>query len=221
MQISVWCWNDIDCTVWEKLKPITSLIPHTHNLCRGTSLIAHTHTMCVQADIALLTEDAHSSIRQFVGSLPPALKQQTYQPLLFDFRIWSKCQFTVCIGQWGFCVSCFWIEKLTFKVCFSCGCFIDLFFSAACWLVKDLPQITVGNCQSHMFCIFCLLVLPLFCWKFIVAVFMQWNCSLDSWEWALGYIACTLYVNCTNYIILFSTALNVPAGATLLLYMCL
>jgi len=56
----------------------------------------HVH---VQADVALLTDDAHSSIRRFVDSLPPALKQQTYQPLLFDFRIWNKCQFSVCIGQ--------------------------------------------------------------------------------------------------------------------------
>jgi len=53
---------------------------------------------CVQSDVALLTEDAHSSVRRFVDSLPLALKQQTYQPILFDFRIWSKCQFTVCIG---------------------------------------------------------------------------------------------------------------------------
>jgi len=58
--------------------------------------------VCVQADMSLLTEEAHSAIRCFVDSLPLPVKQQTFQPILFDFRIWSKCQFSVCIGQ--FCV---------------------------------------------------------------------------------------------------------------------
>jgi len=55
-----------------------------------------------QADIALLTEEAHSSIRRFVDSLPLTLKHQTYQPILFDFSIWSKCHFPVCIGELNF-----------------------------------------------------------------------------------------------------------------------
>jgi len=69
--------------------------------------------MCLQADVALLTDEAHSCIRQFVDSLPPALKQQTYQPILFDFRIWSKCQFSVCIGQLDFRVSFYYKQFLS------------------------------------------------------------------------------------------------------------
>jgi len=76
----------------------------------------------VQADITLLTDDAHSSIRRFIDSLPPALKQLTYQPILFDFRIWSKCQFTVCIGQLIFFYCLFSNMKSYFKLLYQLLC---------------------------------------------------------------------------------------------------
>jgi len=69
---------------------------------------------CAQADIALLTEEAHSCIRRFVDLLPSALKQLTYQPILFDFRIWSKCQFSLCIGQFGFCFGRFFSVRISY-----------------------------------------------------------------------------------------------------------
>lgn len=44
------------------------------------------------------------------------LLQQLYQHLLFDFRIWTKSHFAVCLGKASRRLSCCTVEKRTGKL---------------------------------------------------------------------------------------------------------